>query len=349
MAHFTQPTTPTTQLETVLMPRNNQLFQENYARSQNEQILYNEWKKTECERDIIFNKFQQIQSDLRNLQRKYAELEKIVNKEEERIEYHTDEEELARETEWIRAKEKNTKKRKMDTSLSPPPKEENAPKNEQTKSKKEHQPPPVMVDGIDNFNDLHEKVSKIMNGFQIKIINNKNAKINVPDGESYRLLTKMLSEQGFMWHSYENKQNRPIKVIMKNLHHTYSKEKIVAELSKRGYKITEAISKLKWKTKEPLNMFMLVFRHDEDIKKIYEITNIEGIRVEIEPIKTSKLIPQCKNFQAYGHAQRYYAKQPRCVKCTVKHHTKDCEKPAYEKPKCIHCGESHPANYENVK
>lgn len=70
-----------------------------------------------------------------------------------------------------------------------------------------------------------------------------------------------------------------------------------------------------------------------------------GCKVEIHPLKTSKLIPQCKRCQAYGHTQKYCSKEPRCVKCTGKHLTKDCQKPAGEKPKCVHCGEGHPASY----
>jgi hypothetical protein len=33
------------------------------------------------------------------------------------------------------------------------------------------------------------------------------------------------------------------------------------------------------------------------------------------------------------------------VKCTGKHLTIDCTKPENAKPKCIHCGDEHPANY----
>jgi ABC-type siderophore export system fused ATPase/permease subunit len=36
---------PTTANEAVLLHQNNVLFQENYKRSQNEQMLYNEWQK----------------------------------------------------------------------------------------------------------------------------------------------------------------------------------------------------------------------------------------------------------------------------------------------------------------
>jgi hypothetical protein len=44
---------------------------------------------------------------------------------------------------------------------------------------------------------------------------------------------------------------------------------------------------LKWGSKKPLHIFMLSFRHDENINKIYEITDILGMRVEIHPIRKS--------------------------------------------------------------
>lgn len=70
------------------------------------------------------------------------------------------------------------------------------------------------------------------------------------------------------------------------------------------------------------------------------------IQVEMLPLRKSRLVPQCKRCQAYGHTQKYCAKQPRCVRCTGKHHTKDCNKSKNEQPKCVHCGEAHPANFK---
>jgi hypothetical protein len=203
------------------------------------------------------------------------------------------------------------------------------------------------VEGIKNYEALYEKLKYIMaeKAFQIKLMNGDNMKINVADEESYRRLTRMLLEETIPWHSYENKQNRPTKVMVKRLHSSCKPEKIVEELCKRGYKATGATNKLKWKTKEPLNMFMLEFRQDEDINKIFGITDILGTRVEIQPIRKSKMVPQCKRCQAYGHTQGYCAKEPRCVKCTGKHFTRDCTKPKDVPPKCVHCGKNHPANY----
>lgn len=99
------------------------------------------------------------------------------------------------------------------------------------------------------------------------------------------------------------------------------------------------ILELKYKTKQPLNMFMLVFRNDENVNKIYEY------KVEILPLRKTKLVPQCKRCQFYGYTQGYCWKEPRCVRFKEKHSTAKCDKPKKAKPKCFHCGKDLPANY----
>lgn len=326
--------------------------------SQNEQQLYNEWKNMQLEKETAINKANQLQLQLEKLikineelQIKYAELEKKINQTSERkttekVEYHTDEEELAEETEWIRTK--NRKKRRMDTSLTPP-QSQNVPNSAATninleKPQKKYVPPPIIVDDVKNFNEIHDMVKKVPNT-QIKVINDKNIKINVQNEADFKTFANALNENGYSWYSYENKQNRPIKVMANKLYHTVKPEDIVNEMKKRGYKLLEATPKLQYKTKKPLNMFMLSFRHDESVDKIYNITDILGIRVEILPLRKSRLVPQCKRCQSYGHTQKYCAKEPRCVRCTGKHLTINCDKPKNHLPKCIHCGEGHPANY----
>jgi hypothetical protein len=90
---------------------------------------------------------------------------------------------------------------------------------------------------------------------------------------------------------------------------------------------------------------MLTFEKKEDIKRIFEIKEILSMKVTIEALRRSKLIPQCKNCQAYGHTQKYCRKEATCVKCVGKHHMKECKKPEQSHPKCVNCGEVHPANY----
>ena len=62
-------------------------------------------------------------------------------------------------------------------------------------------------------------------------------------------------------------------------------------------------------------------------------------------MKHSKLIPECKKCQGFGHTQNYCGKHPRCVKCSGKHETIKCSLEKSAKPKCGNCGETHPASY----
>lgn len=133
-------------------------------------------EKTEQEKNAMFAEMAlemgHLRSQLMIMQKKCTELEKRINQTEqdEKIEYYTDKEEFAKETEWIRVKQRNVKKRRMYTSLTPPSREQNVSTEEERKPKKVPAPPPVIVDNIANFNEIHEKLSKMMTRFQIKIM-----------------------------------------------------------------------------------------------------------------------------------------------------------------------------------
>ena len=147
-----------------------------------------------------------------------------------------------------------------------------------------------------------------------------------------------MEKENFVWHSYENKQSRPIRVMAKNLHYTCRENSILEDLKSKGFNILNATNKLSWlDNKKPLNMFILTFDNNEDIKKIYEIKKILDSNVTIETIKSNKIIPQCKRCQGFGHTQNYCGKDPRCVKCAGPHLTNVCKKTREAKPKCCHC------------
>lgn len=336
--------------EVLLLQQNQALIQKNQVRANNEINYQNAWMEQTETIKLLNGTIIKLQQQISSLQKELADLNKQQQTNPARnsevcIGYTTDEEELAKETEWIRVKSRKNKKRKMDTSLTPPHNTPEKTPEMEAKTKKAKMPPPIIVDGIKDFKRLHEMLENGLFSFQIKIINNENIKINVTDSDSYRLVASLLNEKNYSWFTYENKQDRPIKVIAKKLHHSCETQKIKEHLRKRGYKILDVTPKLKYGTKLPLNMFMLSFRQDENINKIFEITDILGVRVEVVPIKRNKLVPQCKNCQNYGHTQRYCSKEARCVRCTGNHHTSKCNKPKDAKPKCVHCGEAHPANY----
>ena len=220
----------------------------------------------------------------------------------------------------------------MNTSLTPPQRNKTGDKS------KEKLPPPIIIDGVQIFNVLHEKINMAMVSCRIKIVNNSSIKVIVSGGACYKQLISNLNETNFQNHWYENKQERRIKVIAKNLHHECNTSKIADDLRRQDFKIIRAVNKLKWKTEEQLNMFMPEFENKENIYKIFQIKNMLRIAVTIEAIKNTRPIPQCKNCPAHEHARHYCAMQGRCVKSSGKHPTKECTKPANQKPKCIQYG-----------
>lgn len=303
---------------------------------------------------------EKAQNKITELQQQVQDLMKIINAKENsdtntnsgnkiEIDYQTEEEDLAKETEWIRVKAKSqSKKRRLNNTPSPPQASQNIRSaNTKEDEKKTRAPPPIVLHGMKNYNSLRDVIRQNISeeSFSTKLLNGDKIKINLKDSDSYRELVKILAEGQFNFHSYENKSEKPIRVMAKNLHHTCDIQMIKDELIIKQFKIIEAINKISFKTKKPLDMFILTFSGDENVKAIHEIRSILGCKVEIEPLRKSKIIPQCKRCQSYGHTQKYCHLEARCVKCAGHHLTLECDLKNEGKAKCVHCGESHPANY----
>lgn len=331
------------------------------------QALQNELLKVIKEKnqqDVLLNTLRQQLDELKKeltlvKQNQHSSSDKIVTEDESvEMDYHTDEEELAKETEWIRVKNsKKNKKRKLNNTPSPIQIEDkrNQPKSQQLEKKDKSEPiikkvsvpPPIIVDEINNYNDFFDIIKQnIPDGsLSIKVLHQNSIKINVSNEEAYRKVIETLHQGQFIYHTYENKQQRPIRVMIKNLHHSCSTTRIIDDLLAKNFPAIEAMNKRSWRKKMPLDMFIVSFSPDIDVEKIYKITGILGCKVQIEPLRKSKLIPQCKKCQAYGHTQKYCSKNPRCVKCAGNHLTATCILPRKSKARCVHCGEQHPASY----
>lgn len=278
------------------------------------------------------------------------------------IEFHTDEEELARETEWIlsKNKKKNTKKRKaesspeMDISLkcSKLVRESETLIPNQNKLAKKPKLPPVILSNITDFNKVQNVMSSQNIKYEYKLLNNEQLSIKVTSENDYRSLTKAINEAKFEWHSYENKATRPCKVIARGLHPSCNPECILDDLKELGFKVLSVVNLTKKKqekdrqVKNPLPLFMIIFDHSEDIKKVFSITHIVKTKVKIEALRKQKdQIPQCKRCQRFEHTQAFCRREARCVKCAGSHLTIDCKSDRKETPKCSNCHEAHPANY----
>lgn len=352
---------PPTPADAVILANQNQsLQQENQLRAYNEQVYYNNWqeeirKRTNLEAIIV-----ELRQQLAELKDKIQNNENQEQKEEQPVTYSTDEEEFIKDPNEFT--EVRSRRNKRKASESPQKTTEIKKTSNFQKDDKKHidKLPPIMVKEVKDYDKLYTEITQLSIACKVTALMNGMIKINVESVESYKKLEAYLDDKKFSWYTYECKQDRPIKVMAKRLPATTKPEKIITELHSKGFRTVDAVNIISKRRivnssnetvikKEPIPMFMLTFSKDEDIKKIYAIKQIQGASVIIEPVRKSKLIPQCKRCQLFGHTQGFCRMNPQCVKCGGNHETRDCRKPAATKPKCANCQLEHPANYRGCE
>lgn len=189
---------------------------------------------------------------------------------------------------------------------------------------------------------------------------NNEIKINTTDSDDFRAIVKLLKissmqENHFLhniaYHTYQCKQSKPYKIVIRGLHPFTSTLDIKEELAKSGHeaiRITNVIIKKKMNAtliKVPLSLFYVDMITKSNNKDVYKLTDMLHCKIKIEPPRIKKEIPQCKRCQGFGHTQNYCQRQAKYVKCGDSHRITDCKKPKKAACKCVNCGSEHTANW----
>ena len=181
--------------------------------------------------------------------------------------------------------------------------------------------------------------------YKLKISNN-SIKILPANPDAYRKLTKLLKNLNANFHTYQLKQERPFRVVLRNIHHLVDLDELKFELQNLGHEVTN-ISNIKHRiSKNPLSLFFIDLKQKANNKEIYNVNRLMISIVKFELPLVKKEIVQCKRCQRYGHAQKYCNHNFRYVKCAGSHPTDQCTKSPETPAKCNHCQEEHPANYK---
>jgi hypothetical protein len=73
--------------------------------------------------------------------------------------------------------------------------------------------------------------------YHCKVISNDTIKIHMTTPESYRKLIKQLQEDKIIPRTYQMKQERPHRIVIRNIHYLTPTAQITAELEKQGHKV----------------------------------------------------------------------------------------------------------------
>lgn len=209
-------------------------------------------------------------------------------------------------------------------------------------------PPPIIFPDVADINKMMKTIEQVIpsDDFYYKVAKNNEIRLMVKNVESYRKLMKCLESTDTKYHTYQLKQERSYRVVLKGLHYTTDINSIKAKITSLGHNVRNIRNATSRVNKKQLNMFFIDLDPAFNNKEIFTIKYINNAVVTFEPIKTFDDLVQCFRCQEFGHTQNYCKKPFRCVKCSLSHPTSDCTKSNDTPPKCVHCQQVHTANYK---
>ncbi|KAL4152805.1 hypothetical protein QTP88_000638 [Uroleucon formosanum] len=129
-------------------------------------------------------------------------------------------------------------------------------------------PPPIFVKGIINFSELCVTLTEVIgvDNFYCKS-SSDCLKIQTANPEAYRSLIHFLKEKNAQFHTYQLKEDKPTRVVIRNIHPSTSTELIKSELEHRLF---ESYSKVPKQLLRDNANFIVLFKQDEtNLKHVY--------------------------------------------------------------------------------
>ncbi|KAE9532288.1 hypothetical protein AGLY_009911 [Aphis glycines] len=208
-------------------------------------------------------------------------------------------------------------------------------------------PPPIFVKGVVDFPELCLTLIELIgvDNFICKSTSDC-LKIQTTNPVAYRALVRFLRDEKAEFHTYQLKEDKPLRVVIRNLHPTTPLNLIKEELTVRLFEVRQVTNVLHKVTKNRLPLFFVDLEPTTIANEIFKLTSLLHTKIKIEEPYKSKTISQCFNCQQYGHTRAYCGYKSRCVRCGDEHQSSDCPNSRDHPPKCAHCSENHPANYK---
>ncbi|CAI6347328.1 unnamed protein product [Macrosiphum euphorbiae] len=207
-------------------------------------------------------------------------------------------------------------------------------------------PPPIFIKNVIDFPGLCSALIEEIgvDNFICKS-SNDSLKIQTSTPAAYRALVRYLKAEEAEFHTYQLKEDKPLRVVIRNLHPSTPLDLIKDELKIRLFEVRQVTNVLHRVNKNRLPLFFVDLEPTHRSKEIFQLTSFLHTKIKIEEPYKPKIISQCYNCQQYGHTKAYCGYQPRCVRCGADHLSPDCPNSSDVPPKCALCSGNHPANY----
>jgi hypothetical protein len=109
-----------------------------------------------------------------------------------------------------------------------------------------------------------------------------------------------MRENNIIHHTYQPKEERSYRVVIKYLHNSVDIQDLKAEISQHGLSVRNIINAKIRVINDPLNLFFVDLQPSGNNKDIYKITKLQNSVIQMEPLRKGKHLV---------HLLVYYKKQ----------------------------------------
>lgn len=211
-------------------------------------------------------------------------------------------------------------------------------------------PPPIFIPDVTDVNKMITNLTKVIPKSEISYKSLRNqVMLRISSVDSYRKLVKSLDNSNISYNTFQIRQERAFRIVMKGIHPSTPDTDIKSELLVLGHQVRSIINVKSRVNKERLPMFFIDLDPKSNNKDIYNVKYICNALVKIEPPRKTNELVQCYRCQLFGHTKSYCKRPFRCVKCGLGHSTAECTKDKNTPPVCVHCLQNHTANYRGCR
>ena len=145
-------------------------------------------------------------------------------------------------------------------------------------------PPPIFIPDVADIKNMVENFLKVISSedFTYKSLKDGQVRLMLKSVDSYRKIVKHLDNKNIKFHTYQLKQERAFRVVVKNLHFSTPIESIKDELENLGHKVRNIANVKSRVTKNPLSIFVDL-EPSSDNKDVYKVKFLFNAVVKIEP------------------------------------------------------------------
>jgi hypothetical protein len=214
---------------------------------------------------------------------------------------------------------------------------------------KQQRPPPIHLKSEIKYTELCKFLSSLVGNNNFKCSSTKDGVIIYPTLPAhYRTIVHQLRSNGALFYTYQLREDKPYRFVIRGLHNSVSEDEIKEELHALGHEVRRVTNVLS-RNKVSLPLFFVDIEPNSNNAKVFDIETLLYSRVKIEEPRNRRQIVQCKNCQRYGHTRSYCTLPSRCVKCAEHHDTKTCSKSSDTPATCALCNGQHPSNYRGCQ